>query len=175
MEQTDVMFLVGTVGVVVFIALLRWALGPLLPVPPPSRNPMNSVFWNLHSEPQSETLRRALAALGRRQPEESVFGQLEGWTWRAVEGNPAMTVRFDENSIEDRHLSGHIVGTPGTLAVACSAHTTLSLIDGLLTLTRSGQPSVTLGAGDALKLPSGFEGMWQNKTTVYLHFAVTLP
>ena len=113
MEQTDVMFLVGTVGVVVFIAVLRWALGPLLPVPPPSRNPMNSVFWNLHSEPQSETLRRALAALGGRQPEESVFGQLEGWTWRAVEGNPAMTVRFDENSIEDRHLSGHIVGTPG--------------------------------------------------------------
>ena len=160
-------------GLLVFIGLLRWAWGPLPWGQSPSRNPMNSAFWNLHSDPEKPWVARARRALARMPPPPRLSGQLEGWSWRPVERDPSMTVHVDEHSLDGRRISGHITGTPGVLDVACNLRTDLMLVDGWITLTPEGSPPMTLRKGDSLVLHPGFRGQWQNETVAHLNFEVT--
>lgn len=163
-------------GLLVFLALVRWAWGPFPWPPSLGESPMNSVFRNLHSDPDADApwVRRARLALARLPPPPPPSNELPGWSWRPVDREPAMTVRVDDRSSDGRRISGCIIGTPGTLAVTCSARTELRLVQGWITLTPDGSAAMTLRPGDSLLLHPGFSGSWQNDTVAHLGFEVTL-
>jgi uncharacterized cupin superfamily protein len=48
-------------------------------------------------------------------------------------------------------------------------------MQGWITLTPHGGPSMTLKAGDSLVLDPGFTGNWENETAAVLSFEVMLP
>ena len=174
MDKTNVMLTVAGGGLVVFLVLLRWAVGPLLPRLNPSRDPMLSAYWTLYSDPEKPWVGRARNALAKLPPASRISGELEGWSWRPVDRDPAMTVRIDERSSDGRRIRGYIVGTPGMLAVVCSASTDFRLVEGWITLTPDGSPAMTLRAGDSLVIHPGFSGRWQNETMAHLNFEIML-
>lgn len=174
MDNNNLMLVVAGGGLFVFLTLLRWAVGPLLPRRDPTRDPMLSAYWNLYTDPEKPWVGRARTALAKLPPPPRLSGELEGWSWQPVDRDPAMTVRIDDRSSDGRRISGYIIGTAGTLAVACSASTDLRIVDGWITLTPDGSPSMTLKAGDSLVLHPGFRGRWQNETLAHVNFQVML-
>lgn len=174
MSDSHVMFISAFAGLIVFFVLLHLALGPLLPSPPQWVISLASVFWNLHSQPEKPWVRRARMALARLPSRPRNSGELEGWSWRAVEGDPVMTVRIEEHASDGRRVTGYVTGTPGTLAVVCRARTGFKLVSGWITLTPEGGSPMTLKAGDSLILHPGFCGSWQNETVASLTVDVDL-
>lgn len=171
MDQADIIIL-ALGGLFCFIVTLRLAWGPLPWFRSPSRNPMNSVFWNLYSEPPKPWVWRARLALTQLPPPHRYRGDLDGWSWKPVADHAVMALRVHIHSEDERHISGDIMSTPGTLHAACTARTDLRILDGRMTLTPQGRPSTTLLPGDGIVLSPGFTGTWQSDSAARLAFDI---
>lgn len=167
MDRSSVILILSVGGLVVFLLVMRLALGPFFSFP------VSPILSERTTEPERAWVPRAHGALARLPVPPRVSDELAGWSWRSVDRDPVMTVRIEDQSPDGR-ISGHITGTPGTLEVACKLRTSLRLMQGWITLTPHGGPSMTLKAGDSLVLHPGFTGDWQNETVAVLNFEVLL-
>lgn len=132
-------------------------------------------FCRQFHQREESWVERANRELGKISLPPRKFGTLEGWSWQPLLRDPNMTVRVQDRSADGKRLQGYIIGTPGTLQVACKARTWLRLLDGWITLTCDGDPPITLRAGDEFVVEPGFRGQWENETFTHLNFGLVLP
>lgn len=183
-DQVHVTIILAGLAFCVFLALMRWTFGPFSRDGSFFIDQLNmSLFYDAARNAWTTSYRgdetpwvtRARDALGKMRPPPRKFLELEGWSWRPIEGDPGMTVRVQDRSSDGRRLKGYIIGTTGTLQAVCRARTQLTLIEGWITLTTEDSPPMTLRSGDNVTIEAGFRGTWQNESFTHLNFTVTLP
>lgn len=103
---------------------------------------------------------------------EPMVTDLEGWT--KIEGNPTMKTWVQHTSIDGSVISGTWEATPGTWHASYKFYEFVHLIEGQITITPDGAPSVTLLPGDAFAVEPGFKGTWTIEKPVRKHFCIKL-
>ncbi len=103
---------------------------------------------------------------------DPMLTDLDGWT--KIDGNPTMKTWVQHTSIDGSVISGTWEATIGTWHAAYKFYEFVHLIEGQITITPDGAPSVTLRPGDAFVVEPGFKGTWTIEVPVKKHFCIKL-